>query len=152
MTEENTWLPTEKNVEDYGLLKDMLSSQKKEFDLLSKKKADGQLNPIKIKMANRVLKPLKDLFEHEETHKFLDTLDEEGMPTYSDVVLVISQYKTAIDEFDSKYYTRDEYPCDVYGTTETRWMTQECPPDYFANEENRGGYGEDDDDEDYGEK
>ena len=135
MTEENDWLPTEKNIEDYKLLKDMLHSQKKEFDLLSKKKADGQLNPIKIKMANRVLEPLKEIFKHEESHKFLDPLNEDEMPTNSDVVLIISQYETAINDFKSRYYQRDEYQSSDYSTT-TRWMTEEFPPDYYANEEN----------------
>lgn len=104
MTEENGWLLTEKNIEDYELLKDMLHSQKEEFDLLSKKKADGQLNPMKIKMVNRVLEPLKELFLHEASHKFLDTLDQDEIPTNSDVVLIISQYESAIDNFRSRYY------------------------------------------------
>ena len=45
MVEEKAWLPAEKIIEDYKLLKEILHSQRKEFDLLSKKKADGQLNP-----------------------------------------------------------------------------------------------------------
>ena len=139
MTEENDWLPTEKNIEDYKLLKDMLHSQKKEFDLLSKKKADGQLNPIKIKMANRVLEPLKEIFKHEESHKFLDPLNEDEMPTNSDVVLIISQYETAINEFRSRYYLIDKYQY----TRTTRWMTEEYPPDYYADEENGEDYDED---------
>ena len=104
MTEENEWLPNNKNIEDYELLKNMLYSQKKEFDLLSKKKSDEQLNPMKIKMANRVLEPLKELFKHEESHKFLDILNEDELPTNSDVVLIISQYKTAIRDFKIRYY------------------------------------------------
>ena len=104
MTEENDWLPKEKNIEDYELLKSMLHSQKKEFDLLSKKKADEQLNPMKIKMVNRVLEPLKSLFSHEDSHKFLDILDEDEIPTNSDVVLIISQYESAIHNFRSRYY------------------------------------------------
>jgi hypothetical protein len=104
MTEEHAWLPTDQNIKDYKLLKDMLHSQKKEFDLLSKKKADEQLNPMKIKIANRVLEPLKELFKHEESHKILNTLNEDEMPTNSDVVLIISQYETAINEFKSRYY------------------------------------------------
>ena len=142
MTEDNDRLPTEQNIKDYKLLKDMLHSQRKEFDLLSKKKADGQLNPMKIKMANRVLEPLKELFKHEKSHKFLDTLNEDEMPTYSDVALIISQYETAIKEFRSKYYIRDKY-----GDMIARWMTQEYPPDYYANEENYEDYDEDEDEE-----
>lgn len=141
MTEENSWLPTEKDIQDYKLLKDMLHSQKKEFDLLSKKKADGQLNPMKIKMVNRVLEPLKELFKHEESHKFLDTLNEDEMPTNSDVVLIISQYETAINEFKDTYCLSDGY-----SGYRRRWMTEECPPNYYANEEEE--YYDEDEDED----
>lgn len=143
MVEENAWLPTVQNIEDYELLEDMLHSQRKEFDLLSKKKVDGQLNPVKIKMANRVLEPLKELFKHEYSHKFLDTLNEDDMPTYSDVVLIISQYETAIDEFRSKYYIEDNYQQNGYGSGIERWMTEEYPPDYYATEENDEDYDED---------
>ena len=142
MTEENAGFPTNKNIEDYELLKDMLHSQKKEFDLLSKKKADGQLNPIKIKMVNRVLEPLKELFKQEQSNVFLDTLNEDDVPTYSDVVLIISQYETAINEFMNRYYLRDEYQSSEY-SIKKRWMTEEYPPDYYANEENYKDYDED---------
>lgn len=137
MTEQNAWLPTEKNIEDYELLKDILHSQKKEFYLLSKKKADGQLNPTKIKMVNRALEPLKELFKNEEVHKFLDTLNEDELPTNSDVVLIFSQYETAINEFKSRYYVTDKYK------RYSRWMTQESPPDYYENEENEDDFDED---------
>jgi hypothetical protein len=144
MTEQNDWLPSEKNIEDYGLLKDMLHSQRKEFDLLSKKKADGQLNTMKIKMVNRVLEPLKKLFKQEESHVFLDTLSEDEMPTYSDVVLIISQYETAIDEYVNKYYLKDAYLTSEY-STRRRWMTENFPPDYYADHEDEDEYEDDED-------
>lgn len=127
-------LPTDQNVEDYKLLKDMLHSQRREFDLLSKKKADGQLNKMKIKMANRVLEPLKDLLKNEESHNFLDTLNEDELPTNSDVVLIISQYETAIKNFQGKYFQKDEYLSSDY-STKKRWMTEEFPPDYYKDNE-----------------
>lgn len=136
MVENNVWLPTDKHIEEYELLKGMLHSQKKEFDLLSKKKADEQLNPMKIKIVNRVLEPLKKLFEHEESHRFLDTLNENEMPTNSDVVLIISQYETAIKEFKGRYYLKDEYRFPRI----FRWMTEEYPPEYFANGANSEDY------------
>ncbi len=143
MAEESAWLPTEKNIEDYKLLKDILHSQKKEFDILSKKKTDGQLNPMKIKMVNRVLEPLKELFKQEQSHMFLDTLNEDEMPTYSDVVLIVSQYETAIYEFKNKYYIKDKYKMDAnYRNYIHRWMTQEFPPDYYATEESEENYDE----------
>ena len=126
MSDENDWLPTEKNIEDYELLKDMLDSQKREFDLLSKKKPDDQLNKMKLKMVNRVLEPLKKICQNEQSYMFLDTLNEDEMPTYSDVVLIISQYETALDEFKGTYHFKDEY------LFKPRWMTQEYPPDYYG--------------------
>ena len=113
----------------------MLHAQRQEFDLLSKKKSDAQLNPMKIKMVNRVLKPLNKLLKDELSYKFLDILNEDDMPTNSDVVLIISQYETAIDEFKKKYYTKDYYKSD-YLDTVYRWMTKEFPPDYYQGEEN----------------
>ena len=64
------------------------------------------------------------------------------MPTNSDVVLIISQYETAILEFKNKYYRKDEYKSTKY-SIKMRWMTKEYPPDYYANEENDEDYDED---------
>ncbi|MGR3173479.1 MAG: hypothetical protein ACUZ8N_02615 [Candidatus Scalindua sp.] len=136
MSKKDNWLPTEKDIEDYSLLKDMLKSQRHEFSLLSNKKPDVQLNPMKIKMVNRVLEPLNEILKHEPSHEFLDLLNEDDLSTNSDVVLIISQYETAISEFKSKYYIKDEYQY------EYRWMTQEFPPDYHANNESEEDYEE----------
>lgn len=124
---ETNWLPTNDQVQEFKLLRDMLRSQKTEFDLLSKKKADGQLNTTKIKMVNRVLEPLKVLLKHNPSHKFLDTLIEDDIPTNSDVVLIISQYETATDMFADKYYGYDKHK---HGTQ--RWITVEFPSDFYA--------------------
>ena len=120
------WLPSKRDIENYFLLSKMLEAQKSEFDLLSKKKSDSQLNKTKIKMVNRVLKPLNDLFQNEDSHKFLDLLDEDDLPTNSDVVLIISQYETAIKEFKDKYYFYDKRR----GNGTLRWITKEEPRDH----------------------
>jgi hypothetical protein len=144
MANKDSWLPTNKNIEDYSLSKDMLNSQRQEFTLLSKSKPDVQLNPMKIEMVNRVLKPLKEILKYEPSHKFLDILSEAILPTNSDVVLIISQYETAITKFYNKYYTEDKYKTDSYGRNYIRrWITQEFPPDYNATDES-----EDDDEYD----
>lgn len=135
MTEQTDWLPSEKDIGDYKLHIDLLRSQRKEFDLLSKKKADGQLNKTKIKMINRVLEPLRELFSHEESHAFLDIINEDDIPTYSDVVLVISQYETAIVKFKNRYYLKDYNLLDERNRPTERWMTQEEPHDYWAEKD-----------------
>ncbi len=116
-------LPTEKDIEDYELLEEMLNALRLEMDILSKKKPNEQLNKMKIKLLNRVLEPLKIIFKHEPSYKFLDIPSEEDLPSYSDVVLIISQYEKAIDDFRDTYRKYDtEY--DDY-----RWNTKEYPFD-----------------------
>ena len=127
MNKNQNWLPTKKNINDYSLLKDMLDAQRQEFDLLSKKKSDGQLNKMKIKMVNRVLGPLNELLKSESSHKFLDTLSEDDMPTDSDVVLIISQYEKALSNFRDKYFIIDINYKDKYGDARARWNVQENP-------------------------
>ena len=134
MPNKKIYRPTEKNIEDYSLLKNMLHAQRKEFDLLSSKKPNEQLNPMKIKMVNRVLEPLKEILRKEDSYKFLDTLQEDEMPTNSDVVLIISQFEMGISEFRDKYYREDEYKKDQFRHKVSRWMTEEFPPDHYASE------------------
>lgn len=103
MSEKNNWFPSEQEIKDYELLKDMLNSQRVEFNILSKKKSDWVLNKMKIKIVNRVLKPLKELLKNEESYKFLEILDEDNILTNSDVILIISQYETAFIDYNDKY-------------------------------------------------
>ena len=100
-------------------------------------------------MVNRVLEPLNEILKHEPSYKFLDILNEDDMPTNSDVVLIISQYETAISEFRNKYHIKDKYQTNDYGDHVSRWMTQEFPPDYYATNESEENY---EDDEEYEEE
>lgn len=134
MSKKQSQLPTEKNIEDYSLLKDMLYAQKQEFNLLSKKKSDGQLNKMKIKMVNRVLEPLNELLKNELSHKFLDVLNEDEMPTNSDVVLIISQYEKALLNFKNKYFLIDKNYRNKYGTPQERWNIKENPIETVGDE------------------
>jgi len=107
--------PSEQNIEDYKLLGNMLDSLLIQIAILSKKSPDGIMNLTKVKMINRILKPMKEeIFHNEPSSAFLDLLDEEQIPSNSDAVLVISQYKTAIKEFEKSY-------CNSYGS----WITLE---------------------------
>ena len=135
MSKKQSWLPTEKNIEDYSLLKDMLHAQRQEFDLLSKKKSDGQLNKMKIKMVNRVIEPLNELLKNESSHKFLDIINENDMSTNSDVVLIISQYERALLNFKNKYYLIDKDYRNKYGEAQARWNIKENPIETIGDED-----------------
>ena len=56
------------------------------------------------------------------------------MPTNSDVVLIISQYETAMNKFKTKFYIYDNNKFDKYGDKIKRWMTKEHPIDFYVNE------------------
>ncbi len=90
----------------------------KEMQDLSKKKPDGTLNPIKVKIINRLLTDIKAILVDESDSKYLDLLDDEMLPQYSDVALILSQFSASIKKFYEKYYGHDE----IHG--EWRWLVR----------------------------
>lgn len=127
MPKKKEWLPTESDIQEYTLLEELLHALRKEFDILSKKNANTQVNSMKIQIVNRVIEPLNKLFSNEASHKFLELLRGTDFPTNSDVVLIISQYETAITNFKDKYFMPDSEYFDEYGDWKERWSTKENP-------------------------
>lgn len=100
----NNRKPTKVQVEQFDMLFPILDSVYNEIRELSKKKQDGALNELKVKMTNRVLAKVKSILNDEPTLEFLDLLDEDVFPTNSDAVLIISQFRAAMLQFKDKYY------------------------------------------------
>lgn len=92
------------DVDQYGLLSPLLRATYNEIQELSKKKPETPLNIYKVQMINRILVPLKEMLKNEPTNAYLDILDPDNLPTYSDVVLILSQFQKAIDMFKLKYF------------------------------------------------
>ncbi len=71
-------------------------------------------NAFKTNQVNRVLSPLKQMMAAEDSTRYLDLLLEaddgqangKGRSSYSDAVIIMSQYKTACDEFRRKYFNK----------------------------------------------
>lgn len=80
-----------------------------------------RLNKLKVTMVNRILAQIKELLEDEPTIQFMDLLDDETLPTNSDAVLILAQFRAAIDQYKERYY---RYDSTIY---ETRWFTKENP-------------------------
>ncbi len=112
-------LPTNAQVEKYEMLSSLLDSMLTEMREFSKKKQDEVLNKLKVKMINKVLEQIKDILTDEPTIEFLDLLDDETLPTNGDAVLIIAQYKSALDQFKAKYHSSG------------RWFTKENPKNRF---------------------
>lgn len=108
MTKEiNPKTTTQDKVDIYESTLPFLESLYKEIQILSKKKPDGTLNQNKVKIINRLLSDIKTMLKDEAESKYLDLLDDNDLPQYSDVVIILSQYSAAMDEFRQRYYRSD---------------------------------------------
>lgn len=114
-------LPTEDAVDRFERLSPLLESIYEEMKEFSKKKADGPLNPLKVKMINKILAQVKEFLVQDPNVEFLELLEEATLPTNSDTVLIIGQFRAILNQFKARFYfyDRDE--------GEHRWRTQENP-------------------------
>lgn len=96
-------LPTDAQVVKFQMLNELADSIYTEMKEFSKKKPDDALNPFKVKNINRVLTQLKEFLMDEPTVSFLDLLDEETLPSNSDAILIIGQFKAAMVNYRKKY-------------------------------------------------
>lgn len=115
----NENLPTEAAVAKFDMLSPMLNSALEEMREFSKKKQDGVLNPLKVKVINRLLSQIKEVLSTDPSTQYLDLLDDESLPQNSDAVLILGQFKAAMNQFREKYYG-------FYNGTK-RWVTVENP-------------------------
>jgi len=95
---------TKAEADQYEMLYPILSSVYDEIKELSKKKQDGVLNEVKVKMANRILSKVKTLLAEDPTNEFLDLLDVDNLPSNSDAVLIIAQFRAAMHQYKDKHF------------------------------------------------
>ena len=113
----------EKDKKQFIMLRELFDQMYYEFQLQSRRKPDDPVNPYKIKKINSILEPLKELMGDEEYGRYLDLIDnselqagaeQEQLPgngmsrdtcngrTYSDVALMLTQYKGAMKRFNNE--------------------------------------------------
>lgn len=97
------YLPSKADVMKFIMLYDFLESAYVEMKDFSKKNPDAALNERKVKSLNRILKDIKEILANEPTASYMDILDEEMLPSNSDVVLTMSQYRSALENYRKKY-------------------------------------------------
>ena len=101
--------------EYFDMLRDLFNETYAEINEMKKKKPDGVVNAFKVERINRVLKPLYDLMKDEPYISYLELVPEpteeksgrstvEAGLTYSDVILILSQYKGGLGQFFQKYF------------------------------------------------
>ena len=100
MKKNDSNLPSNAEVNQFLMLRELVTGLYDEMKDFAKKSANETLNEFKIKSLNRVLTPLKVLMKDQPTALFLDVLDESSLPTNSDVVIILSQYLTAMQNYE----------------------------------------------------
>jgi hypothetical protein len=118
-TEIYQYYPSKENIRVIEMLSPMLDSSIDEMRELSKKKPDDSLNITKINILNRLIKSLKEAMSIDPSNVYLDLLDTDHLPSNSDAVLILVQYKAALSQFHNKYYGWDG--------SQHRWFTSEDP-------------------------
>jgi hypothetical protein len=104
----NVFAPSKEEVEQFSMLYPMIIADLAELRNLSNKKQDGALNKLKIGMINKKLEKVKLVLSNEPTTEFLDILNIDSLPSNSDAVFIILQFKSAMDQYKDKYYTIDD--------------------------------------------
>lgn len=96
-------LPSKEEVMKFIMMYDFLESAYVEMKDFSKKNPDSPLNERKVKSLNRILKDIKEILANEPTATYLEMLDEKMLPSNSDVVLTMSQYRSALENYRKRY-------------------------------------------------
>ena len=96
------YLPSKADVMSFIMLYDFLESAYTEMKDFSKKNPDATLNERKVKSLNRILKDIKSILKNEPTASYM-------LPSNSDVVLTMSQYRSALENFRKKYRRYHNY-------------------------------------------
>jgi hypothetical protein len=105
--DDNRTPPTRAQVAKYEMLSPMLDSALNEMREFSKKKQEGIVNKTKIDILNRLLRDMKELLTDEPSNEYLDLLDEDMVPQNSDAVLILGQYRAAMNRFKNRHFRRD---------------------------------------------
>ena len=127
-------LPTNDEVEKYDYLSPMLDSALAEMREFAKKKQDGIVSATKIKLLNRLLKDVKAILSKEESSEYLDLLSEDELPQNSDAVLILGQYRAALNSFKKKHHRY------IYG--DHKWATKELMEEMDKEESEYDKYDE----------
>ncbi len=86
-------------VQDFERLEQQLHSMLAEISELSKKRPNDGLNKFKLKLVNVLLEGTNKFLGDQRPFKEFETFDENDLPTNSDVVVMLSQYATAVYQF-----------------------------------------------------
>jgi hypothetical protein len=105
----------------YNTCKPLLDAMLTEIKELAKKKPDAVMSKANVARVNRLLTDLRECLRDEDTSKYLDVLDEDTLPQYSDALIIMSQFQAALKAFQSRYVFKAGTYKDEYGLPKDKW-------------------------------
>jgi hypothetical protein len=88
-------------------LRPLIDGLYRDLTVLAGRKQEAPLSKAKITMMNKLLNDAKMLLADEPTCNYLELLDEQAIPNNADALLILGQYKTALERFQAKYSSRE---------------------------------------------
>jgi len=124
-------IKTQQDAENFYEMTQQLNKLYQEIAILSAKKHDATVNQFKIRILNRWIGLASELMpiKYHPIEGFA-IFDASEVPTYSDVLVVITQYTGALDRFYSDYTTMAG---EEYATKERVWIINDKPSQIEAN-------------------
>lgn len=95
---------TQEKADAYDGVVEAFRHLNKELKALGMKKPAETLSESKVRFINRILTDIRVFMQDEPEGKYLDLLDDDALPQYSDAILILSQYEGALAGFRGRYY------------------------------------------------
>jgi hypothetical protein len=92
----------------YETLLPLLEAMHQDIQQLALKSQTSALSKSRIAMMNRLLGDVQKLLRGEPAAAYLELLDEATVPQNADALLVLGQFKAALEQFKEKYMYYDE--------------------------------------------
>lgn len=93
---------TREKVDAFEAVIGVFSELFKELKDLGKRHPGATLGATKVKIINRVLEDVRSCLFGEPDYKYLDLLDHDDLPQYSDAILILSQHEGALKSFKAR--------------------------------------------------
>lgn len=116
----NPNLPKEADTLLFDTVEKMIHSAIKEMKEFSTKKPNEIISLSKATSLNKLCEPIKRIVKKEPSAEFLELINIENLPSYSDTILILSNYETAMKQFRGNYFGYNK-------KDETVWFTKEKP-------------------------
>ena len=103
-------MKTQEDVEKLEKTIGQLNAIHREISLLSKKSPSDAVNPLKLRMINKVIEIANSVLgrDYKPIDGF-DQFDDDDVPSTSDVVFVIAQYMEEIERFRTDHVVKHDY-------------------------------------------